>query len=71
MNSSFLEVFSLIMFLIIPVTGATVERSFSKFKIIKNSIGQERLSNTYRVIIHRSRRSRSYKRFKTYRQLRI
>jgi len=38
-----------IIYLTLPVTVATVERSFSKLKIIKsylrNSIGQERLSN--------------------------
>lgn len=38
-----------IIYLTLPVTVATAERSFSKLKIIKsylrNSIGQERLSN--------------------------
>lgn len=50
LSSSFQEVCTaLILFLTIPVTIATAERSFSKLKIIKtylrSTMGQERLSN--------------------------
>jgi len=50
LSSSFQEVCTaLILFLTIPVTVATAERSFSKLKIIKtylrSTMGQERLSN--------------------------
>jgi len=48
-----------IIFISLPVTVASAERSFSKLKIIKNylrnSMGQERLSNISILNIERSR----------------
>ena len=48
-SSGFIDVITaLILFLTLPVTGATAKRSFSKLKLIKNylcySTGQSRLS---------------------------
>jgi len=50
LTSIFTDVFiDIIIFLTIPVTSVSAERSFSKLKLIKNylrnSIGQERLSS--------------------------
>jgi len=48
-----------IIFIPLPVTVATAERSFSKLKIIKNylrnSMGQERLNNISLLNIERTR----------------
>lgn len=59
-SSSYLDVITaLIMFLTLPVTVATAERSFSKLKFIKNylrnSMGQERLSGLALLSIEASR----------------
>ena len=59
-SSSYLDVVTaLIMFLTLPVTVATAERSFSKLKFIKNylrnSMGQERLSGLALLSIEASR----------------
>lgn len=68
MNSSFAEVCSLlIIFLKIPVTVATAERSFSKLKIINNYLFKEfhgaRTTLRLRVVKYRSWRSRTHEHF--------
>jgi len=48
-DTTLIIVITIIIFMTIPVTSASVERSFSKLKLFKNylrnSIGQDRLSN--------------------------
>lgn len=59
-SSAFADVFTaLILFLTLPVTVASAERSFSKLKVIKsylrNTMGQSRLSGLSLLAIEASR----------------
>lgn len=63
LQSDFIEVYTIFfLFLTLPVTTASSERSFNKLKIIKNylrnSTGQERLSNLAILAIERQKASK-------------